>query len=261
MRAVAILVAALALPFAPAVAQDIPASRIPNVIAPAGVEAERVSVVVDPGLTSNKQLRSTALRRARKAMQAGEPVTADQLRALAEAGDGLAAQRYVRLLQAKTVKGTPSDLAYFSAIAVGTGRVWTLGAMIDAMHSLDPQTEPKARINKYIQVLYPHAWAGNRLAFEAVVDFNGEGRLFGPLSERTRVRILEEAQKQGDGRIELGMAMGLLERAAEAGAAGDQHLTDARALLQVAAQSNHLAVSTTAANLLRHTAVGQGADE
>ena len=61
-------------------------------------------------------------------------------------------------------------------------------------------------------MLYPHAWAGNTLALEAVVAFNGEGLLFGPLSERTRLRILNEAQEHGDGRVEFGMAMALLER-------------------------------------------------
>ncbi|APX14281.1 hypothetical protein [Tateyamaria omphalii] len=261
MRALAAFVFVLSLPLSTAAAQDLPRSNIPNVIAPAGLEAERVSVVVDRGLTSNKGLRSRALRVARDALHAGEPVAADQLRSLAEAGDGLAAQRYVRLLQAKKAQGTPSDIAYFSAIAVGTGRIWTLGAMIDAMHTLNPETEPKARVRKYIQVLYPHAWAGNRLAFEAVVDFNGAARLFGPLSERTRARILEEAQKQGDGRIELGMAMGLLERATDKDRASGSDLTDARALLQVAVQSKHLGVSTTAANLLQQTAPADGAHE
>ncbi|MEM8654418.1 MAG: hypothetical protein AAGF36_06705 [Pseudomonadota bacterium] len=216
---------------------------IPNVIAPS-TEGVQISVKVTPGLRSSKRLRSAALRQARTDLHAGDPVTATDLRALAEAGDGLAAQRYVRVLEASGT-ADPSDLAYFSAVAVGTGRVWTLDTMVRAMHQLDPATEPQTRINKYISVLYPHAWAGNPLALQAVIDFNGAGRLFGPLSDRTRQRILDQARAQDDGRLELGLAVALLERA------NPDDTIQARELLQRAEASEHLAVKTTAQNLLR----------
>lgn len=218
---------------------------IPNIIAPSN-DGARISVTVDRGLRSSKRLRSAALRQAREDFHDGAQISVDEMRQLAEAGDGLAAQRYVRVLEADP-EADPSDLAYFSAVAVGTGRVWTLPTMVEAMVALDPETEPRARIRKYIQVLYPHAWSGNPVALQAVIDFNGEGRLFGPLSERTRQRILTEAREQGDGRIELGMALAILERA---GAAQDD-LSRARDLLETAAASKHLAVQTTAANMLR----------
>lgn len=232
------------------VAQEAHSPVIPNLIAP-GKGDTRVSVIVDRGVTSHKQLRTAASRRARAALHAGQEVSAADLRALAGAGDGLAAQRYVRILQAAKTPADPSDIAFYAAVAVGTGRVWTLGAMIEAMHKLDPATEPKARVRKYIQVLYPHAWAGNTAALEAVVAFNGEGRLFGPLSERTRQRIAVETRAHGDGRIELGMAMGLLERARAAQTLDPADLDQARDLLVRAAASEHLAVATTAQNLLR----------
>lgn len=234
----------------PLAAQESYTPIIPSVIAH-DLGDTRISVTVDRGLTSSKRLRSTALRNARTAMHEGGGVSAEHLRALAEAGDGLAAQRYVRLLEASSTPPGPSDLAYFSAISVGTGRVWTLKTMIAAMHDLDPKSEPRARINKYIQVLYPHAWAGNPLALEAVLAFNGEGRLFGALSDRTRDRILAESREHGDGRIELGMALSLLERtrAAESPAPGDLSL--ARSLLKQAEISDHLAVRASAQNLLR----------
>ncbi|MEL6466543.1 MAG: hypothetical protein AAFQ58_16375 [Pseudomonadota bacterium] len=222
---------------------------IPNVIAPS-TEGARISVKVEPGLRSDKRLRSAALRQARADLHAGDPVMAPDLRALAEAGDGLAAQRYVRVLEASGT-AAPSDLAYFAAVAVGTGRIWTLDTMVRAMHRLDPATEPKARINKYISVLYPHAWAGNPVALQAVVDFNGAGRLFGPLSERTRQRILDQARVQGDGRLELGLAVALLERSEAMARPDPDDLIQAQELLQRAEASDHLAVQTTAKNLLR----------
>lgn len=234
----------------PLAAQEVYTPIIPSVIAH-DLGDTRISVTVDTGLTSNKQLRSAALRNARAAMHGGGDVSPEHLRALAEAGDGLAAQRYVRLLQASDIPPSPSDLAYFSAISVGAGRIWTLKTMIDAMHELDPKSEPRARINKYIRVLYPHAWAGNPLALEAVVAFNGEGRLFGSLSDRTRDRILAESRKHGDGRIELGMALSLLERTRAAESPVPEDLDLAHSLLKLAENSDHLAVKASAQNLLR----------
>ena len=222
---------------------------IPNLIAPSH-EGVQVSVIVDRGLTSNRSLRSS-MRAARNRMHKGGDVTAAEFLALANAGDGLAAQRYVRMmLNDKETKADPSDLAYFSAIAVGTGKVWTLRTMIDAMHKLDPKTEPPARVRKYIKVLYPHAWAGNTLALQAVVEFNGEGRLFGPLSDKTRQRIQQVAAKHGDGRIELGIAVGMLERIRAAATPDPKDARYARVLLEKAAKSGHLAVATSAQNYL-----------
>ncbi|MEP5153366.1 hypothetical protein [Planktotalea sp.] len=234
----------------PLAAQQVHVPVIPNLVGQDETNAQ-ISVTVDRGLRSSKRLPTAALRTARTALHDGQAIHASDLRALANAGDGLAAQRYVRLLQAARQSADPSDLAYYSSIAVGTGRIWTLGTMIDAMHKLNPQTEPKARINQYIKVLYPHAWAGNSRALQAVLTFNGEGRLFGPLSDATRDRILAEAREHGDGRLELGMAMGLLEQTRAADRADRNDLIQARNLLELAQRSDHLAVSTTAQNLLR----------
>lgn len=210
--------------------------------------ARQISVVVDRGLTRTTRLPTRALRAARRAMIAGEPVAAADLRALADRQDGLAALRYVRAL-VRDHAGDPahaSDIAYYAAVAVGTGRVWPLPDMIAAMHQIDPDTEPAARVNKYISVLYAHAWAGNPLALDAVIDFNGAGRLFGPLSDETRARILAQSAKNGGGRAELRMAIDLMsnpERTAE-------QTELARRYLDRAAQVKDLAIRTTAINLL-----------
>jgi len=241
---------ALCLPLPAGAVEAVHVPIIP-ILMSASSESATVSVVVDRGLRSSKRLRSSALRAAREALHDGAQISVEDLRALAEARDGLAAQRYVRHLQKQVPAATPSDIAYFAAIAVGTGRVWTLKPMIEAMRKLDPDTEPKARINAYIKTLYPHAWAGNSLALEALVLFNGEGRLFGPLSQKTRTRILAQAQKQGDGIIELRFAMSILETQRAQSGTNAAQMTQARKFLQQAGLSNHLAVRTTAQNLLR----------
>jgi len=205
----------------------------------------QISVTVTQGLSSNALLPDDALRAARLEMLAGAEIADADLRTLADYGDGLAAQRYVRRLLAGAVPADPSDIAYYATIAVSTGRVWTLPDAVAAMHRLDPATEPALRISAYIGMLYPHAWAGNALALDALIDLNGAGRLFGPLSEPTRVRILEQAALIGDGRAELRMALDLLQRPTRSNA----EAALLRDYLARAGASEHLQIRSIVANI------------
>lgn len=209
-------------------------------------EGRDVSVIVTEGRSTMVGL-SPALRDARTRMHAKQEVSDDELKELSKRGDGLAAFYYARrLVNRGELEYAASDVAYYSALAVGTGRVSQLPSMIKAMELLDPETEPKERLNKYSEVLYAHAWQGNTLALQAVIDFNSEDALFGPLSEKTRDRIIQEAAKVGDGRIELRMAVEILERPDVS--EGDRER--ARTLLIQAEKSSHLGIATTAKNLL-----------
>ncbi|MFZ7092431.1 hypothetical protein [Primorskyibacter sp. 2E233] len=210
------------------------------------LETRQISVTVTPGRHSMRGLPSDLIK-ARQQMHAKQDVSDDNLRRLADYGDGLAAQIFVRRLIAQGMaEERASDLAYYSAVAVGAGRVWTLPDMVDAMKRLDPKTEPRERIRKYIQVLYPHAWAGNTLALDAVVEFNGKDKLFGALSDSTRDKILAQGQENADGKVELRMAIAILERV-ELSLPERQ---EARNLLDRARKSTHLGVMTTAENLI-----------
>ena len=206
--------------------------------------ARKISVVVQPGLVSNASLPDD-LKRARTEMHAGGAISAGALRALADRGDGLAAQKYVHLLLPDPA-ATPSDIAYYATIAVRTGRIWTLPEAIAAMHLLDPATEPAGRKQAYVSMLYPHAWAGNSLALDAVIDLNGDGRLFGALSEETRVRIVQQDARNGDGRAVMRMALILLSQSSRT-AAEEALVQD---YLTRAAAVDHLAISVTATNIL-----------
>ena len=215
---------------------------------PTDPTSRQISVKTSPGIQT-KSIPQASLRKARLNMLAKREITETDLRALAEYGDGLAALKYVRILVSRHhgQREHASDIAYFGAVAVGDGRVWPLQDMIDAMHSLSPKTEPKARIRKYISVLYPHAWAGNSLALDALIDFNGKGKLFGELSDKTRQRILEQSKKNGVGRVELRMAVNILTKP-------EPTLTDKRQAhryLTLAAATKNLAIKATAENLLR----------
>lgn len=232
----AVVLAGAAMAQAQAITVDIP---------PDPAHAQ-ISVTVTKGLVKSSKLANAELRAARLAMQDDKDISPDQLRALAEHWDGLAAQKYVRYLLASVPDASPSDIAYFGTIAVSTGRVWTLPQVVEALRKLDPATEPKARIKAYVAMLYPHAWAGNSLALDAVIDLNGEGKLFGPMSKATAKRISDMGNKVGDGRIPLRLAVALLQKPGRT----EADMAQARHYLTLAAAASNLEVQVTAANLL-----------
>lgn len=178
-----------------------------------------IGVTVTEGLRSMARVPTEPLREARRAMQAGDEIAPEDLRALADLGDGLAALKLVRHLQ--MTAGSDSDVAHYAGIAVARGRIGMLPAMIDALGRLDPATEPPERIAGHIAALYPQAWAGNPLALEALVHLNGAGRLFGALSDRTRQRLEAMAEDRGDGRLYLTLALNEMSPGGDAARAAD----------------------------------------
>ncbi len=213
-----------------------------------------ISVVVREGLASMAKLPDPALRQARADMLAGQDISIENLRALADFNDGLAAQKLVQRLQAAGGNNA-SDIAYYGSIAVSTGRVQSLRPAVAAMRTLDPATEPAERLRVYAAMLYPHAWAGNPLALDAVMDLNGIGKLFGPLSEATRAKIEEQGRKSNDGRVALRFAINLLNTPN----VSPEDTARATAYLTEAANADHFGIKTTATNLLAMLAARQAA--
>lgn len=208
-------------------------------------EKRLVSVEVIRGLERTTSLDDPELRDARRRMNAGETISDEHLRGLAENRDGLAAIKYVERLVEKGVRENASDIAFFASTAVGTGRVWPLPEMIDAMRYIDPATEPEERIKRYIAVIYAHAWAGNSLALDAVIEFNGPGKLFGEMGNATRRRLEEQARLADNGRIELRLALKLLET--ESLSEREQDLV--RGYLETVSKSEVLGMRAIALNL------------
>ena len=205
---------------------------------------EKISVVVTPGITRTRQLPTAALRALRKTMVAGTDLPDADLRALADRGDGLAALKYLHRLTARGA--APSDIAFYGTVAVRTGRIVALPATLAALRQLDPATEPSDRKTAYLAMLLPHAWAGNTLALDGVIDLNGADRLFGPLSEATRQRLLDTGRTIADGRVVLRLALALWQ-IPDRSAADDAHLI---AYLIEARAAPDLGMRTVATNLL-----------
>ncbi len=205
----------------------------------------QVAVIVTKGLTSTKKLPTPELKDARKRMLAGKDVTPDELRALSDNGDGLAAQKYERFLVSTMATSTASDIAYYGSIALGDGRVWALPAVVDALRHLDPATEPAERKKAYAAVLFPYAWAGNALALDAIIDLSGKDQLLGEMSKVTQDRIAAQGEKAGDGRVALRLAIALMQKPERSKA--DVGL--AQHFLKRAQASDNLQVQATANNL------------
>jgi len=210
---------------------------------PPDPESAKIAVVVDPGLRKTANLPTAALRRDRRTLIAGQPLSDESLRALADRRDGLAAWRLVKRLRAENAPA--GDIAHYAGIAAAQGRIYALDDMIDAMARLDPATASPERLRALVRVLYAHAWAGNSRAMDAVIAFNGEGRLLGPLTDATRARILQQGARM-DGRVELRLALDLLGHHAP----GDADRALARGYLDRAKQSKNLAVMATAQNVI-----------
>ncbi|UWQ19664.1 hypothetical protein [Jannaschia sp. M317] len=248
IRGLTVLGLIILVGFAVPLRAETPGDHVPMTIPPAAT-ASGITVQVTEGRRSMRGLNSR-LRAARRAMHQGADVSPEDLRDLADRGDGLAATRYTRILLADPA-ATASDRAYYAALAVQTGRGYLLDEMLTAMDRLDPEAEPRDRVRLYISTLYPQAWAGNAVALDAVYRFNGEGTLFGALSDATRDRLLAEMREIGDGRGQLGMALRLLEARAKADT--DTAWSEAdrvQTLLTEAAASPHPGVATAAATLL-----------
>ncbi|MGR3502279.1 hypothetical protein [Pseudaestuariivita sp.] len=207
-------------------------------------EGHDISIVVDRGLRKTKYLRSRELRQARVALLDKQELPRETLKALADRQDTLAALRYSNLLWREGLEENATEIAQYASISAGAGRVSSLKKMIRAMEYLDPDTTSQALKNQLMRILYPYAWAGNPLAMDAVVAYNGEGRLFGKLSARTRARI-EEHSAGGDGRVELRMALDLIRNTPRTPEAEAQ----ARRYLERAQSSSNLAVRTMALNM------------
>jgi hypothetical protein len=207
----------------------------------------KISVITATPLSGTNKLPPGDMRKARKAMIAGAEISDQMLRDLADQGDALAAQKYVQRLVDRGISRNASDIAYYGSFAVGTGKVFLLKDTIAAMRLLDPATEPQARRDAYVAMLYPHAWAGNTLALDAVIGMNGEGRLFGPMTDETRAKFTEVGERLGGPRFALRQALIYLQN--QPLTAGDR--AEARRSLAIAAQSDDLSIRVTAENLLR----------
>ncbi|RVT82575.1 hypothetical protein DXV76_15130 [Rhodobacteraceae bacterium CCMM004] len=169
-------------------------------------EARKIRVVLTPGITSNRDLTDPVLQAARKRMFQGGAVSPRALQALADLGDGNAALRLIKRLEAAGADTPPATIAHYYGIAAATGRVSGLNGLVRTLRDLDPTTTSAARLAVLRDIVVAYAAAGNSTAAAAVVEFAAAGRPFGPMDD-----AIQDLADRGNPLIALNRANALIQ--------------------------------------------------
>lgn len=226
-------VLALSLAFgAPSYAEPLPSALI------------RVDFVFDNKVTRTKDLPSVELQAARKRMVGGGKVSMNTLRALADAGDGLAAFRYARLLQAAVPPAKAGAAAHYYAIAAYTGRGFAVSPLAKLLVSEGAAYNPSL-LKQSLNAMTIQAISGNAAAAKALGQMYSDGAPFGKDLGQAQHFLGLAGQSDPAAALKLGLAL----MSDPADAALDH--VGARAALGLAAQGSNLSARITAENLLR----------
>ena len=201
--------------------------------------------VTQIGIQSAAEITDPGLRALRMKMVAGTPLTYTEMRALADAGDGLAAFKTAQSLEAEEDPALVDDAIHYYALAARTGRDFAVRRLVSLLLTYAPALQPALQRNAE-DALRTQAQNGNVIAAQALSDMYLQGKPFGKNTERG-LAYLEMSAGQGDGKAAVRLAMMYLKGTADVPA--DRDL--ARATLKIAAQSTDLGSRTMAENLLR----------
>lgn len=218
-----------------AVAQRAPSDRTPAQV------VSKVEFVFDNAVRQTNDLPTARLRALRRQMLDGRSLRFVDLRALADAGDGLAAFRLARVMEDSTVPDTTGAKAHYYAIAAYTGREFAVPSLARLLVA-EGETYSAARLRHCLNAMTVQALSGNGTAAILLGQMYAAGVPFG--------RDLEQAQyfvAMADGgvnpKVALQLGMALMSDPVD-------HVA-ARAALTLAASGPDLSVRVTAENLLR----------
>ena len=195
-------------------------------------EARKIAVTLAPGIRSNHDLKEPNLRSARTKMIDGEAVATDALRALADAGDGIAALRLIAQLRDEGHTAAPENLAHYYGIAATTGRVAGLSGLVRTLDQVDPAATTPARLALLKTIVMAYAQAGNSIAAAGMMRFHLSQRPFGAMPQDI-TRLAKEGQSKGNAVIALQLAGDLIQMNWDDAAA----LTQAQGYLRAAADA------------------------
>ena len=217
---------------------------LPALAGPRPGDLVQVDFVFDNKVTRTKDLPSAALQSARKRMVTGGRVSTNELRALADAGDGLAAFRYGKFLQTLVPPSAPGAAAHYFAIAAYTGRSFAVPPLAKLLVEEGSAYRPSL-LTQSLNALTIQAISGNAEAATVLGRMYNDGVPFG--------RDLVQAQHylalagQSDPAAALALGIALLSDPADAALSH----AGARSALGLAASSGNLSARVTAENLLR----------
>jgi hypothetical protein len=184
------------------------------------------------------------LERIRKRLIARHPVTFQQLRALADAGDSLAAFAFAKRLSAQGKPALISDeLHYYSEAAIG-GRKYAVRSILEIAARQDLRFNP-AHLKQAERALNMLATNGNAAAADGLIQFYSSGHPFGA-KPHDITRLLQRRVRKGDGDAAFRLAIAMLS----SNPISPEGKAQVIRYLQIAAKKGSLGTQASAANII-----------
>ncbi|WP_431298983.1 hypothetical protein [Tabrizicola sp. BL-A-41-H6] len=205
----------------------------------------RADFVFDNRVKRTNDLPTAALRAARRKMVGGGYIGPSELRALADAGDGLAAYRYAKMLQESGKPDPTGGAAHYYGIAAYTGRSFAVRPLARLLREEGAGYSP-SRLKNALNAMTVQALGGNAEAATLLGQMYADGVPFGrDLAQAQYFLTMASGGGNPKAMLQLGVALMKDPGDAEAGHVG------ARSALTLASESDDLSVRVTAENLLR----------
>jgi TPR repeat protein len=163
-------------------------------------------VVLPPAIAASPWLKDL-----RKSMLRGRDLSDSQLQTLADAGEGLAAARYAKRLEARSDPAFLDDAAHYYSIAVYMGRDFAVPRLVAILGMPEAEFSP-ARLRNLRAVLDRAARRGDPIAAAGLAKLLIAGAPFGPDIHRARELMLAAAEA-GDTKAALRLALDLIQGA------------------------------------------------
>ena len=201
--------------------------------------------VFDERVTRTLDLPTWDLQQARRRMLEGQQISWDDMRALADHGDGLAAFRFAQRIEAQGDPTLLGDAAFYYATAAYTDRDYAAGPLVRILRREDVEFSPR-RLEHIENALRALAVAGDQRAAEALTDFYATGRPFGRQPEKALELRLDLAEA---GDADAALALVIETMSGKAPVPLDAEQTER--LLGVASTSDDLGLRIAGDNLRR----------
>lgn len=201
--------------------------------------------VFDERVDETLDLPTWELQQARRAMLDDQPISWDAMRALADAGDGLAAFRFAQRIEAENDPALLPEAAFYYATAAYTNRDYAVPPLVRLLERRDLAIGPR-RLEHMENALRAMALAGDARAKAALTRFYATGHPFGVQPERAMELRLDLAEA-GDADA----AMALVLEALSPSSATSLDAEQVGRLLEIVEASDDLGLRTTGANLRR----------
>lgn len=158
-------------------------------------------VVLPPAIAGDPWLKDL-----RKSMLKGQELSDRELQTLADAGEGLAAARYAKRLEARKDPAFLDDAAHYYSIAVYMDRDFALPRLISLVAAPNAEFSP-ARLRNLRAVLERATRDGNPVAVAGLARLLLDGEPFGADVPRARELLLVAAQAgDADAAVELALS-------------------------------------------------------